>query len=110
MDPNVQLAWMRSTRFVSLTGASVAPHWIGSQPPNTVIYAAAFADFDRQPMLAALEALPWRDQLSVQVLIRSNEDDCWGLWMFVDGKLQELQLPGSIRCLPPSTGESGAGT
>ena len=29
MDPNVQLPWMRSTRFVSLTGESVAPHWIG---------------------------------------------------------------------------------
>ena len=97
MDPSVQIPWMRSSRFVSLTGESVAPHWIGSKPPTSVVYAAAFADFDPQPMLDALEALPWEDQLSVQVLIRSNEDDCWSLWMFVDGTLRELQLPGAVR-------------
>jgi hypothetical protein len=97
MNPDVQIPWMRSSRFVSLTGEGVAPHWIGSKPPNTVIYAAAFADFDRQPLLDALEALPWEDQLSVQVLIRSEDDDCWGIWMFVDGKLRELQLPGAVR-------------
>ncbi|HEX2382212.1 MAG TPA: hypothetical protein VHI95_06225, partial [Acidimicrobiales bacterium] len=92
MDPAVQIPWMRSTRFVSLTGEGVAPHWIGSKAPTAVIYAAAFADFDRKPMVEALEALPWQDQLSVQVLIRTDEDDTWGLWMFIDGRLQELQL------------------
>jgi hypothetical protein len=97
MDPTNQVPWMRSTRFVSLSDDSVAPHWIGSKPPTAVIYAAAFADFDRQPMLDALEALPWEDQPSVQVLIRTDEDDCWGLWMFVDGRLSELQLPGTVR-------------
>ena len=96
-DPAVQVPWMRATRFVSLTGEAVAAHWIGPKAPESVIYAAAFADFDRQPLLDALEALPWEDQLSVQVLIRSQEDDCWGLWMFVDGRLQELQLPNAVR-------------
>jgi hypothetical protein len=104
MDPAVQIPWMGSTRFVSLTGEGVAPHWIGSKAPTAVIYAAAFADFDRKPMLEALEALPWQDQLSVQVLIRTDEDDTWGLWMFIDGRLQELQLPGAVRVPPTEYG------
>ncbi len=104
MDPNVQVPWMRTTRFVSLTGESVAPHWIGPKGPGSAIYAAAFDNFDRQPLLDALEALPWRDQLSVQVLIRSEDDDCWGLWMFLDGRLQEIQLPGAARVPAPEYG------
>jgi hypothetical protein len=32
-------------------------------------------------LLPYLESLPWPDPYSVQVLIRDEEDECFGLWM-----------------------------
>ncbi|MFD5429316.1 hypothetical protein [Streptomyces sp. NPDC127084] len=44
-----------------------------------------------------LESLPWPDPYSVQVLIRDEDDDCFGLWMLYDGKLSEVPLPRTRR-------------
>lgn len=49
-------------------------------------------------LLAYLEALPWPRPESVQVLVRDEEDDCFGLWMIYDGKLTEV---------PPSAHAAG---
>ncbi|POX55234.1 hypothetical protein C3489_11840 [Streptomyces sp. Ru71] len=48
-------------------------------------------------LLGHLESLPWPDPHSVQVLVRDEEDDCFGLWMIYDGKLIEVPLPRTRR-------------
>lgn len=48
-------------------------------------------------LLAHLEGLPWPCPHSVQVLIRDEEDYCFGLWMLYDGRLQEVPLPRTER-------------
>ncbi|MFE6844631.1 hypothetical protein [Streptomyces sp. NPDC057686] len=46
----------------------------------------------RRGVLADLEALPWNRPECVQVLLHDEDDDCFGLWMFHDGKLTEVPL------------------
>ncbi|MDI1461093.1 hypothetical protein QEZ54_08965 [Catellatospora sp. KI3] len=48
-------------------------------------------------LLSRLESLPWPHPHSVQVLVRDEEDDCFGLWMIYDGKLTEVPLPRTKR-------------
>ncbi|MFE6868995.1 hypothetical protein ACFVFS_20875 [Kitasatospora sp. NPDC057692] len=48
-------------------------------------------------LIPDLESLEWPDPFSVQVLIRDEEDDCFGLWMLYDGKLVEVALPRTER-------------
>ncbi|MEU9237607.1 hypothetical protein [Streptomyces subrutilus] len=48
-------------------------------------------------MLAYLEALPWPDPWSVQVLVHDQDDACFGLWMIHDGRLVEVSLPRTRR-------------
>ena len=63
-------------------------------------------EFDRMRprggLLAYLEALPWPNPESVQVLIRDEEDDCFGLWMMHDGHLVEIELPRTQRFHQPA--------
>ncbi|WP_228823327.1 hypothetical protein [Nocardia blacklockiae] len=58
-------------------------------------------------LLPHLESLPWPDPYSVQVLVRDEEDDCFGLWMLYDGKLVEVPLPHTRR--QPMPGDSVTG-
>jgi hypothetical protein len=44
--------------------------------------------------LEYLEGLSWPRPESVQVLLRDQDDDCFGLWMIYKGKLKEVHLPG----------------
>jgi pimeloyl-ACP methyl ester carboxylesterase len=39
----------------------------------------------------------WDAPDEVQVLIKGQEDGCFGLWMMVDGELREVALPGYVR-------------
>ncbi|WP_045745311.1 hypothetical protein [Actinoplanes rectilineatus] len=48
-------------------------------------------------LLEHLETLPWPRPESLQVLIHDEEDDLFGLWMIVGGKLTEIPLPGTSR-------------
>ncbi|WP_203662432.1 hypothetical protein [Actinocatenispora rupis] len=56
----------------------------------------------RTGLLRFLESLPWPYPESVQVLIHDEEDDCFGLWMLHDGKLVEVELPGTRRFHRPA--------
>ena len=48
-------------------------------------------------LLDHLQSLPWPCPHSVQVLVRDEEDDCFGLWMLYDGRLNEVPLPRTER-------------
>ncbi|MDR6980802.1 hypothetical protein J2X68_007544 [Streptomyces sp. 3330] len=48
-------------------------------------------------LLSHLESLAWPDPHSVQVLVRDEDDDCFGLWMIYDGNLVEVPLPRTER-------------
>ncbi|MFE2208727.1 hypothetical protein [Streptomyces rubiginosohelvolus] len=48
-------------------------------------------------LMAHLESLPWPDPWSVQVLIRDEDDDCFGMWMLHDGRLVEVPIPRTER-------------
>lgn len=48
-------------------------------------------------LLSHLESLSWPVPQSVQVLVRDEEDDCFGLWMMYDGRLTEVPLPRTKR-------------
>lgn len=56
----------------------------------------------RSGLLDHLESLPWPHPESVQVLIRDQDDDCYGLWMFHDGALVEVELPRTRRFHRPA--------
>lgn len=58
-------------------------------------------------LLTYLESLPWPDPRSVQVLVRDEEDDCFGLWMLYDGELTEVPLPRTSRHLAPGNSVTG---
>jgi hypothetical protein len=58
-------------------------------------------------LLTYLESLPWPDPHSVQVLVRDEEDDCFGLWMLDDGELTEVHLPRTIRHPAPDSSVTG---
>ncbi|MFC8534677.1 hypothetical protein ACFUJY_12065 [Streptomyces sp. NPDC057249] len=56
----------------------------------------------RKGLLRHLESLPWPDPLTVQVLLRDQDDDCFGLWMFQEGRLVEVALPRTERFHMPA--------
>ncbi|NYV75769.1 hypothetical protein [Streptomyces sp. UH6] len=58
-------------------------------------------------LLPHLESLPWPDPYSLQVLVRDEEDDCFGLWMLYDGKLTEVPLPRTSRSHDPGISVTG---
>ncbi|MFJ6369620.1 hypothetical protein ACIQK5_15755 [Streptomyces virginiae] len=65
-------------------------------------YLEFFRESQRTGILKDLEALPWNSPECVQVMLHDEEDDCFGLWMFHDGKLVELRLPGTERFHNPA--------
>ncbi|MGW1180562.1 hypothetical protein ACWD7Y_00065 [Streptomyces drozdowiczii] len=56
----------------------------------------------RKGLLRHLESLPWPYPLTVQVLLRDQDDDCFGLWMFHEGRLVEVSLPRTERFHQPA--------
>ncbi|TXS53735.1 hypothetical protein EAO75_06165 [Streptomyces sp. uw30] len=48
-------------------------------------------------ILLHLEQMPWPFPKSVQVLLRDQDDDCFGLWMLHEGRLREVPLPCTVR-------------
>jgi hypothetical protein len=65
--------------------------------PECWVWAGAFNHLNRPALFQELQELPWQSRKAVQVLIRGQDDDCWGLWMFVEGRLVEVDLPGATR-------------
>ncbi|MFG2840149.1 hypothetical protein ACGFYE_34705 [Streptomyces zaomyceticus] len=53
--------------------------------------------YQRRGVLKDLESLPWNDPASVQVMLHDEDDDLFGLWMFRDGVLVEVGIPGTQR-------------
>jgi hypothetical protein len=84
--------------IASITDKDADRYWVqNSKGPECHVWVGAFNHFNRKAFLEDLQDLPWQDPGSVQVLIQGQDDDCWGLWMFTKGRLQEVQLPGTIR-------------
>jgi hypothetical protein len=84
--------------FGSISQKPAAESWgDDGKWPECDVWAGAFNHLNRPALLAELQELPWRRPASVQVLIRGQDDDCWGLWMFVSGRLVEVDLPGAVR-------------
>jgi hypothetical protein len=85
--------------------------WRGRFVPIQSQWGASFrvgwaVEFDRlrsrTGLFAHLESLPWPAQESVQVLMHNQDDDCFGLWMIRDGKLEEVTLPHARRFQHPA--------
>ncbi|NEC07631.1 hypothetical protein [Streptomyces sp. SID7909] len=81
--------------------------WRGRFVPIAELWGDGWAlDFERlrarKGLLRHLESLPWPYPLTVQVLLRDNDDDCFGLWMFQDGRLVEVALPRTERFHKPA--------
>ncbi|MGW3327841.1 hypothetical protein [Streptomyces virginiae] len=51
----------------------------------------------RRGVLEDLESLPWNEPDCVQVMLHDQDDDLFGLWMFRDGVLVEVGIPGTQR-------------
>lgn len=56
----------------------------------------------RKGLLRHLESLPWPHPHTVQVLLRDQDDDCFGLWMFQEGRLVEVTIPRTERFHQPA--------
>jgi hypothetical protein len=93
-----------------ITNEDAFRYWVqNSKGPECDVWVGAFNHFNRKAFIEDLQAIPWSNPGAVQVLILGQEDDCWGLWMFRDGQLQEVRLPGTIRSASESeTLENGA--
>ncbi|MFC9967852.1 hypothetical protein ACFVH4_26795 [Nocardia ignorata] len=61
------------------------------------MWVAQFRRLNWWGLLGYLESLDWPDPYSVQILIRDEEDSCFGLWMIIDGKMTEIPLLGTER-------------
>lgn len=48
-------------------------------------------------LLPHLERMAWPSPESVQVLLRDQDDECFGLWMMHEGRLKEIPLPCTTR-------------
>jgi hypothetical protein len=84
--------------FGSISRQPAAEYWgDDGKWPECDVWAGAFNYLNRPALLQELQELPWRNRDSVQVLILGQDDDCWGLWMFVEGRLVEVDLPGATR-------------
>ncbi|EHR51125.1 hypothetical protein SacmaDRAFT_2887 [Saccharomonospora marina XMU15] len=81
----------------------------GTGPGSQECYAwvVQFTRHNWRGLLVHLESLPWPDPYSVQVLLRDEEDDCFGLWMLYDGRLTEVPLPHTSRRLAPGISVTG---
>jgi hypothetical protein len=96
LDVTREREW--SGAFTSLTDGDTGNLWVkNGKGPECDVWAGAFNHLNRPALLRDLGALPWEQPDQVQVLIFGQDDDCWGLWMFNDGQLQEVKLPGAIR-------------
>ncbi|WP_200307683.1 hypothetical protein [Streptomyces adelaidensis] len=60
-------------------------------------YIEFFRRSQRSGVLKDLESLPWNSPECVQVMLHDEDDDCFGLWMFRDGVLAEVEIPGTRR-------------
>ncbi|MFC9260799.1 hypothetical protein ACFRFJ_16405 [Streptomyces hydrogenans] len=71
----------------------------GSNYPSDECYVwvVQFIRSNWRGLFAHLESLPWPHPWSVQVLLRDEDDDCFGLWMLFDGRLVEVPLPRTRR-------------
>ncbi|MFF0276988.1 MULTISPECIES: hypothetical protein [unclassified Streptomyces] len=56
----------------------------------------------RRGLLKHLESLAWPNPHTVQVLLRDQDDDCFGLWMFQEGRLVEVTIPRTERFHQPA--------
>ncbi|WP_369213633.1 hypothetical protein [Streptomyces flavofungini] len=81
----------------------------GTGPGSPLCYAwvVQFVRHNWYLLLDHLQSLPWPDPHSVQVLVRDEEDDCFGLWMLYDGELTEVPLPRTSRRLAPGISVTG---
>ncbi len=94
-------AW--SGVLAPITGRDADRFWVhDGKGPVSDIWVGTFSGLDRAALLADLERLPWTCPHSVQVLIRDDQDDCFGLWMLHEGRLREVPLPATRR--DPQTG------
>jgi len=69
----------------------------GNGSSECYLWVIQFYRLNWRSLLQTLESLPWPRPESVQVLVRDEEDDCFGLWMMYDGKLVEVPLPRTVR-------------
>ncbi|WP_404958070.1 hypothetical protein [Streptomyces sp. 147326] len=60
-------------------------------------YIEFYREGQRRGVLKDLESLPWNSPECVQVMLHDEDDDCFGLWMFRDGALVEVGIPGTGR-------------
>lgn len=102
-QPDPEREW--SQAFTPVDDAVFAGRRGGSS--ECYAWVAQFYRLDWKDLLPYLESLPWPDPTSVQVLVRDEEDDCFGLWMLYDGELTEVPLPRTRR--NPLPGDSVTG-
>lgn len=89
--------------FALITGPDADRYWVqAGKGPGCDVWVGTFNHLNRPALLADLERLPWSCPHAVQVLLREEEDDCFGLWTFIDGRLREVPLPLTRR--DPRTG------
>jgi hypothetical protein len=65
--------------------------------PECHVWVGAFNHFHRRAFLDDLAQLAFKEPESLQVLIKAQEDDCFGLWMMAGRNLCEVPLPGWTR-------------
>jgi hypothetical protein len=86
-----------SGKFGHIGGREADRFWSTGKGSPEGIWVATFNHLNRSALLADLERLPWSAPYTVQVLIRDEEDDCFGLWMIFDGELREVPIPRTER-------------
>lgn len=84
-------------KFIAIDNTKFSGAGFGYRSAECYAWVIQFSRSTWGGLLSYLEALPWPRPDSVQVLVRDEEDDCFGLWMIYDGKLAEVPLPRTHR-------------
>ncbi len=96
--------------FTCITDGDPSDLWVGNgKGPECQVWVGAFNHLNRPALLADLESLPWEDPAGLQVLINWNDEETFGLWMFKEGRLREVPLPGWTRRAYSTSGSTPKG-
>lgn len=79
------------------TGTWIPNHWGGSKESEVTLWAAAFNHLGWPPLFERIESVDWELPSMVQLLIRTQEGNHFGVYELDDGHLRPANIEAAIQ-------------